>query len=187
MVRRAIRDIFNNSIRRGQFFHSEEELVSKMMAIAAMGRDEANATLRLGTRRGETSLRASKPGGATFWDDPIYVEIRKTLSRLAAEIGRPGTEFRNPVLGTSQTPARFRAVPTSHPLGGCIIAASAAEGTVNEFGQPFDTTAGGSTAVYRGLYVADGSIVPSALGVNPSLTIAALALRIADKIYKDHF
>lgn len=187
VVRRAIRDIFNNSIRRGQFFHSEEELVSKMMAVAAMGRDEANATLRLGTGRGETSLRASKPGGATFWDDPIYIEIRKTLARLAAELGEPGAEFRNPVLGTSQTPARFRAVPTSHPLGGLIMAASAAEGTVNEFGQPFDTTSSDPTTVYGGLYVADGSIVPSALGVNPSLTIAALALRIADKIYKNHF
>jgi len=187
VVRRAIRDIFNNSIRRGQFFHSEEELVSNMMAIAAMGRDEANATLRLGTRRGETSLRASKPGGATFWDDPIYIEIRKTLARLAAELGEPGTEFRNPVLGTSQTPAKFRAVPTSHPLGGCIMAASAADGTVNEFGQPFDTTGGSATAVYPGLYVADGSIVPSALGVNPSLTIAALSLRIADKVYQNHF
>jgi cholesterol oxidase len=35
---------------------------------------------------------------------------------------------------------------------------------------------------YRNLYVADGSIVPSAIGPNPSKTIGALAERIADRI-----
>ncbi len=32
---------------------------------------------------------------------------------------------------------------------------------------------------YRNLYVADGAIIPEALGVNPSRTIGALAERIA--------
>jgi cholesterol oxidase len=39
--------------------------------------------------------------------------------------------------------------------------------------------------VYEGLYIADGSMIPTALGVNPSLTISALALRIADNIGKE--
>ena len=38
---------------------------------------------------------------------------------------------------------------------------------------------------YDGLYVLDGSIVPTALGVNPSLTISALSLRVADKILEE--
>jgi cholesterol oxidase len=39
--------------------------------------------------------------------------------------------------------------------------------------------------VYPGLYVADASIVPTALGSNPLLTITALSERIAELIVSD--
>jgi len=59
---------------------------------------------------------------------------------------------------------------TPHPLGGCNMGRTAADGVVNHAGQVFD---------YPGLYVADGAIVPKAIGLNPSKTIAALAELIA--------
>lgn len=35
---------------------------------------------------------------------------------------------------------------------------------------------------YPGLYVAEGSVVPGPVGANPSLTIAALADRFAERL-----
>ncbi|MDH3327470.1 MAG: GMC family oxidoreductase, partial [Gammaproteobacteria bacterium] len=62
---------------------------------------------------------------------------------------------------------------TPHALGGCKMGSDSSTGVVNHKGEVFG---------YPGLYVADGSIFPVAVGLNPSKTIAALAERIADHI-----
>ena len=55
---------------------------------------------------------------------------------------------------------------TAHVLGGCPLGHTPHEGVVDLCGQMFG---------YPGLYVVDGSIVPANPGINPSLTITALA------------
>jgi choline dehydrogenase-like flavoprotein len=60
-----------------------------------------------------------------------------------------------------------------HPLGTCRMGG-------DDVHAPVD--AGGKLRGYEGVYVADGSIVPSSLGVNPQITIMALASRIAFKL-----
>ena len=50
---------------------------------------------------------------------------------------------------------------------------SAADGVVDHKGEAFG---------YRNLFVVDGAIVPTPLGLNPSRTIGALAERIASII-----
>ena len=64
-----------------------------------------------------------------------------------------------------------------HPLGGCVMAERAEDGVVDDRGRVF-TGATGSD-VHEGLFVWDGSIVPRPVGVNPLLTISALAERAA--------
>lgn len=76
-------------------------------------------------------------------------------------------------------------VATVHPLGGLVMADTSNAGAVNHLGQVFTGT--GDTLVHDGLAILDGSIVPTALGTNPALTIAALALRAAKALAKDWF
>jgi cholesterol oxidase len=65
---------------------------------------------------------------------------------------------------------------TPHPLGGCNMGTAPDNGVVNHAGEVFG---------YRNLFVADGAIVPKALGLNPSRTIGALAERIASIIVSE--
>ena len=64
----------------------------------------------------------------------------------------------------------FRKLLTAHPLGGCAMGSGIGESVANHRGEVWG---------YPNLLVADGSLVPSAVSVNPSLTISALAERVA--------
>src|SRR5215213_6980330 len=77
-----------------------------------------------------------------------------------------------------------QAIALSHPLGGCRIADDVVTDVVDRHGRVFDAREGAGAA-HDGLYVADGPRIPTALGINPSLTISALALRTADAVIDD--
>lgn len=100
------------------------------------------------------------------WDitrsEAVITAIVNMHTRLAQATG--GTVIVPPTWSLA------RDLITPHPLGGCNMGASAADGVVDHKGEVFG---------YRNLYVADGAIIPTALGVNPSRTIGALAERIA--------
>ena len=66
---------------------------------------------------------------------------------------------------------------TAHILGGAVMASNPTEGVIDSNHQVF---------WYEGLYVVDGSSIPVNVGVNPSLTITALAERFAVKFLKNN-
>ncbi len=67
----------------------------------------------------------------------------------------------------------FNTSTTAHLLGGAVMASDAKEGVVDQYNRAFH---------YQGLYVVDASMIPANLGVNPSLTITALAERAMSSI-----
>jgi len=90
-----------------------------------------------------------------------------------------GTYLRNPLWSKLVG----RDLITVHPLGGCPMGDDSGTGVVDAKGRVFRGAAGGE--VHEGLYVADGSIIPTALGVNPLLTISALAEHICSRLAAD--
>jgi len=97
---------------------------------------------------------------------PAYIPIANEYTkRLAEKIdGDPAASITEIFLNTSTT---------AHIMGGCVMSDSPENGVIDHKGQIFG---------YKNLYVADGSIVPANLGVNPSLTITAMAEYILDQV-----
>ena len=71
-------------------------------------------------------------------------------------------------------------VITVHPLGGCAMADNVNDGVVDNLGRVYDPGVG--QTYHDGLVVLDGAIIPTALGTNPALTIAAVALRAVEAL-----
>jgi cholesterol oxidase len=69
---------------------------------------------------------------------------------------------------TSTSEILFDMPMTAHCIGGCVMGADASQGVIDAQHRVFG---------YQNLYVVDGSAVGANLGVNPSLTITALAER----------
>jgi cholesterol oxidase len=67
----------------------------------------------------------------------------------------------------------FRRIVTVHSLGGCRLSTDPSQGVVSTLGEVHG---------YRGLFVADGSVIPTSIGFHPCMTIAANAERIAEAI-----
>lgn len=74
-------------------------------------------------------------------------------------------------------PKAQRQLLTVHPLGGCPMGDEVETGVVDHRGRVWRPGGEGRERWWPELYVLDGAIVPSSLGVNPLLTITALAER----------
>ncbi|TAK93537.1 MAG: hypothetical protein EPO09_12320 [Aquabacterium sp.] len=120
--------------------------------------------------------------------DPRFDTQLDELKALCANSGMGGTLLPNP--GWKPVPKNMEFLVdgkrgplfTAHPLGGCPMGSSVTDGVVNEIGQVFAPGQATPDAVHDGLVVLDGSIIPTSLGINPSLTIATLADRAIQRL-----
>jgi len=97
---------------------------------------------------------------------PVYFPIANEIARrMAVEMdGIPQSGIIEVLLDKATT---------AHILGGCPIGTSPERGVVDTSGRAFG---------HEGLYVVDGSVIPANLGVNPSLTITAMAEHIMSQV-----
>jgi cholesterol oxidase len=131
-------------------------VTTRFLPYLAMGTDAADGRLQLdeGWIDVQWSPRESKR---------LFREMEQALKGLSRRLhGKYETSplWRWP----------WRKLLTAHPLGGCFMGEDEENSVVNHCGEVWG---------YPGLFVADGSIIPTALSVNPSLTISALAERVA--------
>lgn len=145
--------------------------VHNTLTCLVMSHDGAEGELRLEDDR----LRVHWPGVGT---KPIFDEVDERLREASAALG--ATYVRDPLW----TKLLGNGLITVHPLGGCPMGEDATAGAVDHKGRVFADAAGAE--VHPGLYVSDGSVVPRSLGVNPLLTISALAERCCELIAVDN-
>lgn len=86
----------------------------------------------------------------------------------ASDYAQQMAEKLDGVAASLATEMAFGTPTTAHILGGCCIGADESEGVIDSHHRIFG---------YDGLYIIDGSAISANLGVNPALTITALAER----------
>lgn len=140
-----------------------KRLPANLMIFLAMGEDGSDGEISLRKRIGR------RPKLELTWNHertrPMLNEADRELRAITHELG--GQYVANPlwtVLGR---------LITVHPLGGAALADDRADGVITPEGEVWG---------YPNLFVADGSVMPHAIGPNPALTITALSERIAEGI-----
>jgi cholesterol oxidase len=148
---------------------TEHEMLMNVSWFNCMGTDDASGKFDL--HNGRLRLRFDQK----IADHPTFHKAEEILRAIATAMGGRFQPF---PLWEGLQPFVSRKLVVTHPLGGCPMGSSSTDGVVNGKGQVFDSQAAGSN-VHDGLFVADGSTVPGAVAVNPTLTIVSQALRVA--------
>ncbi len=184
-VKNAVRlaTLLGLMLQKPQDIKGEDELLADIFFFACMGLDRANGQILL--KDGQLSIEWPQ-GEANIKNDPIFKEIEEGM-RMLAKLMIPKNEKLEQCF--IQSRKLFNRIATIHPLGGCPMGefrtGTTRDGVVDGYGRVYDTRnkdLSPEKMFYKNLYVVDGSIIPTALGVNPSLIISALAFRIANNM-----
>lgn len=154
--------------------NSSKGALNRTMLYLCMGFDDARGTMVFEAPWFEPDGRLR-----IEWEDAgrqiVFTRINEELRRHARAEG--GSFIQNPLW----TIFDLRHLITAHPIGGCPIGEDHFQGAVDPYGRVYSSDG----TIHNGLFVADGALIPSALGVNPFLTISALAEWIAEHKIRD--
>jgi len=145
----------------GRNFAQKTQIMLYMRTLEGSMRFKLGRSAYTGFRRGLVS-EVTDPAGAP---KAFIAEATELADRFAEKVGGVKSSLVTEL--ATGTPS------TAHILGGCVMGKNADEGVINLDHEVFG---------YDGLYVIDGSAVSANPGVNPSLTITALAERAMSKI-----
>jgi cholesterol oxidase len=160
LARLAGRELGSHLSHQGQRLHALlHEEGDATAALLVMGRDRANGRIELARPGHRLRVR---------WDTPSNLELYAAETAACRELvtALGAASF---ALSPNWT---FLGQPSApHNLGGSRMGAHEGAGVVDPEGSVFG---------YPGLYVLDSAIIPDAVGVNPSHTIAAVAERCVE-------
>ena len=163
-------------------FETEAEMLQNTFFFNLQGNDQARGKFSLD----DGDLKLDFENGPLS-NDPVFKKIDELMAAMAQAMGGNYLRFpfwaRNAGGFLNNDFTAERKMISVHPLGGCVMGNSAADGVVDKLGRVFNATPGAGNPVYDGLYVMDASIVPGPLAANPTLTIVALALKVAGNIH----
>ncbi|MBO9512734.1 MAG: alkaline phosphatase D family protein [Variovorax sp.] len=159
----------------------QDRTLSHSLAMLGIGHDQGRGRLRLDVAADRVRFRWYGPEKEKT---PALhrARTRQGMKRMAGPdrlyLQNPGQGVLPEKLGGMLSGPKAKGLLFSvHPLGGCRMADSADEGVCDHLGRVYRVDGAGAPGLYDGLWVMDGSLMPSSLGVNPLLTIAALAER----------
>jgi cholesterol oxidase len=172
-VMRIVRDFFRRFLRGeslGSVGTAFKELLSHDLSyhtavLLCMGIDQSNGVMTL-DRRGQLDVDWPQNDSRSLYEAMLQAG-RSFKEVFSADAFVPLPNWLWP----------FRKNVSVHSLGGCILADTADGGVTSA-----DRATFGRVFGYQNLYVADGAIVPTAVGANPTATISALAEMVAQAI-----
>ena len=136
---------------------------ARMTNLFAIGRDNANGRVRL--KRGRLDIE---------WD---YARENRELTQKMLAAMQEVADVYGGTFAPLITWNIFNRIITVHSLGGCHLSDSPQGGVVSTHGEVHG---------YPGLFVADGSVIPSSIGFHPVMTISAVSERIAEAVVSSY-
>jgi choline dehydrogenase-like flavoprotein len=127
------------------------------IGMLAMVNDDNNGTVTVGDDGVESFAAA-------------FTEAELSRANAAVDFAR------EVLVAAGASSVRWTGLISTHVQGTCRMGSDPERSVVDADGQSWDVDR---------LYVGDGSLVPRTLSVNPSLTIMALANRLADHLHGD--